>query len=149
MCKRYRKEIVALMAAMGATEALAAGGQSGGTLYFTGAVLANGYSVTAATRVAGATGGLQAHAAASGDSQVVVDFSAPAAYPVPAVVSVAARTEVSSTWQRVEAAGNDTGVRAQYGGFRGNVLTGNHGTLTLSHPRTTPPALAIVTVAYQ
>ena len=148
MCKRYRKGLVALMGAMGATSALAAGGQTGGTIRFTGAVVATGYSVTAAPRAASAADGLQTRAAASG-GQVVVDFSTPVARPVPAVVSVAARTKASSTWQRVGAMHNETGVRAQYAGFKANTLTGNNGTLTLSNPRTAPPALAVVMVAYQ
>ena len=148
MSKRYMKEAVALMAAVGATGALAADSQAGGTIRFTGSVLATGYSVTAVSRAAGATDGLLTRAVANGH-QVVVDFSTPLARPVPAVVSVAARTKASSTWRRVGAVGNDTGVRAQYGGFKANVLTGNSGTLTLSNPRTAPPALAVVMVAYR
>ncbi len=136
------------MATMGATNALAAGSQTGGTIRFTGAVLASGYSVTAAPRAASAADALQARATASGD-QVVVDFSTPVARPVPAVVSVAARTKASSTWQRVGTMRNETGIRARYAGFKANTLTGNNGTLTLSNPRTAPPALAVVTVAYQ
>ena len=120
----------------------------GGTIRFTGAVLASGYSVTAAPRVAAAVGGLQTQNAGSG-RQVVIDFSTPITHPVPVVVSVASRSKASLTWRRVGAVGNDTGVRAQYVGFKANRLTGNSGTLTLSNPRTAPPALAVVMVAYQ
>lgn len=151
MRTRYTKGIVAVVAAVGATGALAAGSQTSGTIQFTGTVLGAGYSVTAAPRAAGAasaTNGLETHAAASG-GQVVVDFSTLAARPVPAVVSVAARTKASPTWQRVGAARNETGVRAQYVGFKGNVLAGKNGTLTLSSALSAQPVLAVITVAYR
>lgn len=151
MRTRYTKGIVAVVAAVGATGALAAGSQTSGTIQFTGTVLGAGYSVTAAPRAAGAasaTNGLETHAAASG-GQVVVDFSTLAARPVPAVVSVAARTKASPTWQRVGAARNETGVRAQYVGFKGNVLAGKNGTLTLSSAPSAQPVLAVITVAYR
>ena len=146
MCMRYTKGIVAVVAALGATGVLAAGSQAGGSIKFTGAVLATGYSVTAAPRAASVTNGLETRAAASGE-QVVVDFSTLAARPVPAVVSVAARTKASPTWQRVGAARNETGVRAQYVGSKGNVLAGKNGALTLSSPPSAQPALAMITVA--
>ncbi|GCB02723.1 hypothetical protein [Ralstonia sp. SET104] len=154
MRTRYTKGIVAVVAAVGATGALAAGSQTSGTIQFTGTVLGAGYSVTAAPRAAGAAGaasatnGLETHAAASG-GQVVVDFSTLAARPVPAVVSVAARTKASPTWQRVGAARNETGVRAQYVGFKGNVLAGKNGTLTLSSALSAQPVLVVIMVAYR
>lgn len=148
MCTRSTKGIVAVVAAVGATGVLAAGSLAGGAIQFKGAVLAAGYSVTAAPRAASPANGLETRAAASG-GQVVVNFSTPAAHPVPAVVSVAARTQASPTWQRVGTARNETGVRAQYSGFKGSVLTGNNGTLTLSGPPSAQPALAVITVAYQ
>lgn len=147
MGKLYTRGAAALMAAIGATGALAAG-SSGGVIRFTGAVVASGYSVQAASRAAGATDGLQTRTVVSSD-QLVVDFGTPAARPVPAVVSVAARTKASPTWQRVGVTDNGTDVRARYSGFNANVLTGNSGTLTLSHPPTAEPALAVVTVAYR
>jgi hypothetical protein len=148
MCTRYTKGIVAVVAAVGATGVLAAASQAGGTIQFKGAVLAAGYSVTAAPRAASAANGLETRAVASG-GQVIVDFSTLAAHPVPAVVSVAVRTEASPTWQRVGAARNETGVRAQYSGFKGNVLAGKNGTLTLSSSPSAQPALAVITVAYR
>ncbi|KHK49202.1 hypothetical protein PI87_26785 [Ralstonia sp. A12] len=148
MRKRYTRGAVALMAAIGATGALAAGSQSGGTIRFTGAVVATGYSVQAGPRAAGSADGLQARTAASGN-QVVVAFNTPAVKPVPAQVSVVARGKSSDTWRRVEDTGNGAVVRARYDGFRAGVLAGNSGKLTLSHPPGAEPALAVVTVAYK
>lgn len=147
MCKCYTKGVIALVAAIGATGALA-GSLAGGTIHFSGVVLASGYRVMAAPRAAGTIDGLRMGATASND-QIVVDFSAPVARPVPVVVSVAARTRASPTWQHVGAADNDIRVRAQYGGFKANVLAGANGTLMLSNPRTAQPALAVLTVAYE
>ncbi|WP_104654612.1 hypothetical protein [Ralstonia insidiosa] len=151
MRKRYTSGAVALMAAIGligATGALAAGGQSGGTIRFTGAVVATGYSVLAGPRAASTADGLQARTATTGN-QVVVDFNTPAVKPVPAEVSVVALGKSMSMWQRVSDTVGGAVVRARYDGFKSNVLAGNRGKLTLSHSPGAEPALAIVTVAYK
>jgi len=148
MHKRYTRGAAALLAAIGATGALAAGSQSGGTIRFTGAVVATGYSVQAGPRAAGVADGLQARTAAAGN-QVVVDFNTPAVKPVPAEVSVVARSKSSGAWQRVGEAVSGALMRVRYDGFKANVLAGNRGKLTLSHPPGAEPALAVVTVAYK
>ncbi len=148
MYKRcYMRGAVAVLAAIGATGAFAAG-NTGGIIRFTGRVFQPGYSMLATPRVASAAGGLQTQADASGD-QVVVDFSTQAQRPVPAMVSVAVRTESLARWQRVGEAGSAAGMRVRYGGFNANVLAGNNGTLTLSRPLGAEPALAVVSVAYR
>ncbi|WP_199032632.1 MULTISPECIES: hypothetical protein [Ralstonia] len=148
MRKCYTRGAAALMAAIGVTGALAADGQSSGTIRFRGAVVATGYSVQAGPRAAGVVDGLQARTAATGN-QVVVDFNTPVVKPVPAEVSVVARSKSSSVWQRVSEAVGGAAVRARYEGFKANVLTGKNGKLTLSHPPGAEPALAVVTVAYK
>ncbi|MGM3277272.1 hypothetical protein [Ralstonia sp. 24A2] len=151
MRKCYTRGAAALtvaIAVIGAAGAQAADGQRGGTIRFTGAVVATGYSVQAGPRVAGGADGLQARTAATGN-QVVVDFNTPAVKPVPAEVSVVARSKSSSVWQRVGQAVGEAVVRARYDGFKANVLTGNSGKLTLSRPPGAEPALAVVTVAYK
>lgn len=148
MRKCYTRGAAALMMAIGATGALAAGGQRGGTIRFTGAVVAAGYSVQAGPPAAGAADGLQARMVTAGN-QVVVDFSTAAVKPVPAEVSVMARSKSSGAWKRVGEADGGAVVRARYEGFKANVLTGNNGTLTLSRPPGAESALAVVTVAYE
>ena len=145
--QRYTRGAVAVVAAIAATGAVAAGSSSG-VIRFTGAVYSPGYSVQAAPRAASATDGLRTRGSAAGD-QVVVDFNTPAARPIPAVVSVAARGKSSATWRHVGDADNGAGTRARYDGFSANVLTGRSGKLTLSHPPGAEPALAVVTVAYR
>jgi len=145
--ERYTKGAVAVAAAIGASGVLAEGHQ-GGTIRFTGAVFAQGYSVGAAPRVAGAADGLQTRTAAAGD-RVVVDFSTQAVRPVPASVWLTVRSQSTDTWHRVEGEHGGVGVRVGYSGFKGNQLSGNSGTLTVSRPPTAGPTLAVVTVAYR
>jgi len=138
---------VATVAAIGANQALAAGGQ-GGMIRFTGAVYQPGYSVSAAPRAVSPTDGLRAQASTTGD-QVVVDFRSGSRRPVPAKIRVDARTASSATWRRVPAGRDASGMHVRYDGFQSGVLTGNNGTLTFSRPPGMEPALAVVTTAYR
>lgn len=148
MGELVKKGAVAVMAAIGATGALAENGSSG-VIRFTGAVVASGYSVLAVPRVDRAPGSLQARAAGAGD-HVGVGFSTPAAHPVPARIWLTAREKVSGLWHRVTDERSAGGTHVRYSGFTaGNQLSGNNGTLTVSRPPTAESTLAVVTVAYR
>lgn len=147
MGKLVKKGAVAVMAAIGATGALAQSG-SGGVIRFTGAVVASGYSVLATPGAERAPGSLQARTHGVGD-QVVVDFSTPTAHPVPARIWLTAREKVSELWHRVTDERSAGSTQVRYSGFNGNQLSGRGGTLTVSRPPTAAPALAVVTVAYR
>jgi len=91
---------------------------------------------------------VRASTTATGD-HVVVAFSTPAAHPVPARVWLTTRDKVSETWHRVTDQRSGAGTHVQYSGFKGDQLSGNSGTLTVSRPPSVEPTLAVVTVAYQ
>ncbi|MCO5399290.1 hypothetical protein [Ralstonia soli] len=147
MGKLVKKGAVAVMVAIGATGALAESG-SGGVIRFSGAVVASGYSVLAGPRVDPAPSNLQARAT-SLRGQTVVDFSTPAAHPVPARIWLTAREKVSGLWHRVTDERSVAGTQVSYNGFSGNQLSGSNGRLTVSRPPSAEPTVAVVTVAYR
>lgn len=147
MLKVYTATAVALAAAVGANSVLA-GGSHDGVIYFTGAIVEAGFHVQPALQVTGASEGVQPRRSASGD-QVVLDFRSTAVRVVPVDVSVEARAASSLRPLRVSDAGGKADVLVKYGGFKGNLLAANNGTLTLSRAPGAESALAVVTLSYQ
>ena len=147
MFKVDKATAVAMVAALGASSALAGGSQDG-VIHFTGAIVEAGFRVQSVQRSAGEENALQARASAAGD-QVVLDFHSPAMRVVPVDVSVEACAASSLKPLRVGDARGKADVLAKYGGFKANLLTANNGTLTLSRATGAEPALAVVTLSYQ
>ena len=146
MFKVDKATAVAMVAALGASSALAGGSQDG-VIHFTGAIVEAGFRVQSVQRPT-AENALQARASAAGD-QVVLDFHSPAMRVVPVDVSVEACAASSLKPLRVGDARGKADVLAKYGGFKANLLTANNGTLTLSRATGAEPALAVVTLSYQ
>ena len=146
MFKVDKATAVAMVAAIGASSALAGGSQDG-VIHFTGAIVEAGFRVQSVQRPT-AENALQARASAAGD-QVVLEFHSPAMRVVPIDVSVEACAASSLKPLRVGDARGKADVLAKYGGFKANLLTANNGTLTLSRAPGAEPALAVVTLSYQ
>ena len=146
MFKVDKATAVAMVAALGASSALAGGSQDG-VIHFTGAIVEAGFRVQSVQRPT-AENALQARASAAGD-QVVLEFHSPAMRVVPIDVSVEACAASSLKPLRVGDARGKADVLAKYGGFKANLLTANNGTLTLSRATGAEPALAVVTLSYQ
>ena len=146
MFKVDKATAVAMVAALGASSALAGGSQDG-VIHFTGAIVEAGFRVQSVQRPT-AENALQARASAAGD-QVVLDFHSPAMRVVPVDVSVEACAASSLKPLRVGDARGKADVLAKYGGFKANLLTANNGTLTLSRAPGAESALAVVTLSYQ
>ena len=146
MFKVDKATAVAMVAALGASSALAGGSQDG-VIHFTGAIVEAGFRVQSVQRPT-AENALQARASAAGD-QVVLEFHSPAMRVVPVDVSVEACAASSLKPLRVGDARGKADVLAKYGGFKANLLTANNGTLTLSRARGAESALAVVTLSYQ
>ena len=146
MFKVDKATAVAMVAALGASSALAGGSQDG-VIHFTGAIVEAGFRVQSVQRPT-AENALQARASAAGD-QVVLEFHSPAMRVVPIDVSVEACAASSLKPLRVGDARGKADVLAKYGGFKANLLTANNGTLTLSRAPGAEPALAVVTLSYQ
>ena len=146
MFKVDKATAVAMVAAIGASSALAGGSQDG-VIHFTGAIVEAGFRVQSVQRPT-AENALQARASAAGD-QVVLEFHSPAMRVVPVDVSVEACAASSLKPLRVGDARGKADVLAKYGGFKANLLTANNGTLTLSRATGAEPALAVVTLSYQ
>ena len=146
MFKVDKATAVAMVAAIGASSALAGGSQDG-VIHFTGAIVEAGFRVQSVQRPT-AENALQARASAAGD-QVVLEFHSPAMRVVPIDVSVEACAASSLKPLRVGDARGKADVLAKYGGFKANLLTANNGTLTLSRATGAEPALAVVTLSYQ
>ena len=146
MFKVDKATAVAMVAALGASSALAGGSQDG-VIHFTGAIVEAGFRVQSVQRPT-AENALQARASAAGD-QVVLEFHSPAMRVVPVDVSVEACAASSLKPLRVGDARGKADVLAKYGGFKANLLTANNGTLTLSRATGAEPALAVVTLSYQ
>ena len=146
MFKVDKATAVAMVAALGASSALAGGSQDG-VIHFTGAIVEAGFRVQSVQRPT-AENALQARASAAGD-QVVLEFHSPAMRVVPVDVSVEACAASSLKPLRVGDARGKADVLAKYGGFKANLLTANNGTLTLSRAPGAESALAVVTLSYQ
>ena len=146
MFKVDKATAVAMVAAIGASSALAGGSQDG-VIHFTGAIVEAGFRVQSVQRPT-AENALQARASAAGD-QVVLEFHSPAMRVVPIDVSVEACAASSLKPLRVGDARGKADVLAKYGGFKANLLTANNGTLTLSRATGAESALAVVTLSYQ
>ena len=146
MFKVDKATAVAMVAALGASSALAGGSQDG-VIHFTGAIVEAGFRVQSVQRPT-AENALQARASAAGD-QVVLEFHSPAMRVVPIDVSVEACAASSLKPLRVGDARGKADVLAKYGGFKANLLTANNGTLTLSRAPGAESALAVVTLSYQ
>ena len=147
MLKVYKTMVVAVVAAIGASGALAGGSQDG-VIYFTGAIVQAGFRVQPALQVTGAGEGVQPRSSASGD-QVVLDFRSTAVRVVPIGVSVEARAASSLRPLRVGDSRGKADILVKYAGFKANLLAADSGTLTLSRAAGVEPALAVVTLSYQ
>ncbi|MFP4594069.1 hypothetical protein [uncultured Ralstonia sp.] len=157
MLKHWIGGAVVMAAVVGAGHAQTAPRVLGGTIHFVGRIVEGGYAVQMAPGAApgqGGAAGLQTQAATS-DGRIVLGFSSQANKPVPAEVSVEARTVSSPAPLRVGDARSGADVHVAYNGFRAtqaggsNLLMGARGTLTVSRPAGTEPALAVVMIAYR
>lgn len=153
MWKLYAKVAVVLAAAVsGVSHAQLTSGPQRGVIRFVGMVVEDGFSLDAArgavAKATAAAANLRARVAGA-DDHVVVDFNAKGSKPIPAEVSVQARTK-SRIPLRVGQANSDADVRVDYSGFRRNLLTARSGRLTVSRAvAADEPVLAVVMVAYR